>query len=41
LPNFLAASAVIAFTDHLQDGEMLSVCKKTGRRKTPVGTLAT
>src|SRR4030081_3084886 len=41
LPNFLAASAVIAFTDHLQDAEMLSFSKQTGRRKTPVGAPAT
>src|SRR3981189_1711715 len=41
LPNLLAAIAVIVFTDHLHDGQMLSFCKETGRRKTPVGTLPT
>src|SRR5882757_5765894 len=41
LPNLLAANAVIVFTDHLHDGQMLSFCKETGRRKTPVGTLPT
>src|ERR1700687_2406225 len=35
LPNLLAAIAVIVFTDSLQDGEMVSFCKETGRRKTP------
>jgi hypothetical protein len=39
LPNFLAANAVIVFTDHLQDGKMLSFCEESGRRKTSVGTL--
>jgi hypothetical protein len=37
----LAAIAVIVFTDLLQDGEMVSFCKETGRRKTPVSTLPT
>src|ERR1700722_5099085 len=41
LPNLLAAIAVIVFTDPLQDGEMVSFCKETGRRKTPVSTLPT
>src|SRR6478672_12832141 len=41
LPNLLAAIAVIVFTDPLQDGEMVSLCKETGRRKTPVSTLPT
>jgi hypothetical protein len=32
---------VIVFTDHLQDGKMLSFCEKTGRPKTSVDTLPT
>src|SRR6266576_6745593 len=37
LPNFLAANAVIVFTDHLQAGKMLSFCEESGRRKRPAG----
>jgi hypothetical protein len=35
----LAAIAVIVFTGHPQDGEMLPFCEETGRRKTPAGRL--
>jgi hypothetical protein len=35
----MAAIAVIVFTDHPQDGEMLPCCEETGRRKTPAGRL--
>src|SRR5690348_5018709 len=41
LPSFLAANAVIVFTDHLQAGKMLSFCEESGRRKRPVGRLPT
>ena len=34
-----AAIAVIVFTGHPRDGEMLPCCEETGRRKTPVGRL--
>src|SRR6266851_2348886 len=39
LPSLLAAIAVIVFTGHPQDGEMLPFCEETGRRKTPAGRL--
>jgi hypothetical protein len=35
----LAAIAVIVFTDHPQDGEMLPCYEETERRKTPAGRL--
>src|SRR5258708_5996497 len=39
LPSLLAAIAVIVFTGHPQDSEMLSFCEETGRRKTPASRL--
>src|SRR5260370_18306904 len=39
LPSLLAAIAVIVFTGHPQDGEMLPCCEESGRRKTPAGRL--